>query len=140
MIRAIRAYHDGACVIVLTTYQGDVPALHALNAGAKGYLLKATLRHNLLETVRAVYRGELRIVPEVAAELAQHANGYALTSRELDVLKQVAAGCSNKIVADRLEIGIDTVKDHIRKILSKLGATDRTHAVTIALRRGFFEL
>jgi two-component system, NarL family, response regulator len=139
-IQAIRGAHDKARIIVLTTYQGDVQAQRALKAGAMGYLLKATLRRDLLDTVRGVHNGEVRILAEVALELAQHAEDTSLTPREIDVLKQVAAGCSNKIVADRLHVGLDTVKEHIRKILLKLEASDRTHAVTIALRRGFFEL
>jgi DNA-binding NarL/FixJ family response regulator len=105
-----------------------------------GYLLKATLRRDLLETIRAVYSGQRRVPAEVASELAQHAMDDALTEREIEVLKQVAAGCSNKVVAERLLITEDTVKGHVRNILSKLEASDRTHAVTIALRRGYFEL
>jgi DNA-binding NarL/FixJ family response regulator len=105
-----------------------------------GYLLKATLRRDLLETIRAVYSGQRRVPAEVASELAQHAMDDALTEREIEVLKQVAAGCSNKVIAERLLITEDTVKGHVRNILSKLEASDRTHAVTIALRRGYFEL
>lgn len=140
VIRVIREKHPRARIIVLTTYLGDVQALRALKAGALGYLLKASLRRDLLDTVRAVHRGETRVPPEVASELAEHAMDDALTVREIEVLKQVAAGCSNKVVADRLSISEDTVKGHVRNILSKLDANDRTHAVTIALRRGFFEL
>jgi DNA-binding NarL/FixJ family response regulator len=139
-IEKIRERHPVARIIVLTTYLGDVQALRALKAGAMGYLMKATLRRDLLDTIRAVYSGQRRVPPEVASELAQHAMDDALTEREIEVLKQVAAGCSNKVVADRLQISEDTVKGHVRNILSKLGASDRTHAVTIALRRGFFEL
>ena len=109
-------------------------ALRALKAGAAGYLLKATLRRDLLDTVRAVHGGERRVPPEVAAELAQHATDDELTEREIEVLKVIAAGCSNKLAADRLLISEDTVKGHVRNILSKLKANDRTHAVTIALR------
>ena len=139
-IQKIRAADPNARIIVLTTYLGDVQALRALKAGAMGYLLKASLRRELLDTIRAVYTGERRVPADVAAELAQHAMDDTLTDREIEVLKQIAAGCSNKIVADRLSITEDTVKGHVRNILSKLGASDRTHAVTIALRRGFFEL
>jgi DNA-binding NarL/FixJ family response regulator len=139
-IDLIRAIDQGARIIVLTTYLGDVQVLRALKAGAMGYLMKATLRRDLLDTIRAVYRGQRRVPPEVASELAQHAMDDSLTSREIEVLKQVAVGCSNKVVADRLQISEDTVKGHVRSILSKLGASDRTHAVTIALRRGFLEL
>lgn len=139
-INAIRADHPGARIIVLTTYLGDVQALRALKAGAMGYLMKATLRRDLLDTIRAVHAGQRRVPAEVAAELAQHAMDDALTAREIEVLKQIAVGCSNKVVADRLQISEDTVKGHVRNILSKLNASDRTHAVTIALRRGFLEL
>jgi len=139
-IKAIRAVHPDARIIVLTTYLGDVQALRALKAGAMGYLLKATLRRDLIDTIRAVHAGQRRVPAEVAAELAHHAMDDALTEREIEVLKQVAAGCSNKVVAERLSISEDTVKGHVRSILSKLNASDRTHAVTIALRRGFLEL
>ena len=139
-IKKIREHHPLARIIVLTTYLGDVQALRALKAGEMGYLLKATLRRDLLETIRAVYSGQRRVPAEVASELAQHAMDDALTEREIEVLKQVAAGCSNKVIAERLLITEDTVKGHVRNILSKLEASDRTHAVTIALRRGYFEL
>jgi DNA-binding NarL/FixJ family response regulator len=139
-IELIRAQEPSARIIVLTTYLGDVQVLRALKAGAMGYLMKATLRRDLLDTIRAVNRGQRRVPPEVASELAQHAMDDSLTDREIQVLKQIAVGCSNKVVADRLQISEDTVKGHVRSILSKLGASDRTHAVTIALRRGFLEI
>jgi DNA-binding NarL/FixJ family response regulator len=139
-IQAIRERHPAARIIVLTTYLGDVQALRALKAGAMGYLMKATLRRDLLDTVRAVHSGQRRLPPEVASELAEHALDDRLTEREIEVLKQISAGCSNKVVADRLKISEDTVKGHVRNILSKLDANDRTHAVTIALKRGFFDL
>lgn len=139
-IHAIRAGKPDARIIVLTTYLGDVQALRALKAGAMGYLMKASLRRDLLETIRAVHTGQRRVPAEVASELAQHAMDDALTEREIEVLRLVAGGCSNKVVADRLVISEDTVKGHVRNILSKLNASDRTHAVTIALRRGFLEL
>jgi DNA-binding NarL/FixJ family response regulator len=139
-ITTIRAKHPEARIIVLTTYLGDVQALRALKAGAMGYLMKATLRRDLLDTIRAVHAGQRRLPVEVASELAQHAMDDSLTEREVEVLKLVGAGCSNKVVADRLAISEDTVKGHVRNILSKLNASDRTHAVTIALKRGFFEL
>jgi DNA-binding NarL/FixJ family response regulator len=139
-IELIRAQEPTARIIVLTTYLGDVQVLRALKAGAMGYLMKATLRRDLLDTIRAVNRGQRRVPPEVASELAQHAMDDSLTDREVEVLRQIAVGCSNKVVADRLQISEDTVKGHVRSILSKLGASDRTHAVTIALRRGFLEL
>lgn len=139
-IAAIRASHPDARIIVLTTYLGDVQALRALKAGAMSYLMKATLRRDLLDTIRAVHAGLRRLPVEVATELAHHALDDALTEREIDVLKEIATGCSNKIVADRLRISEETVKGHVRNILGKLNANDRTHAVTIALSRGIIEL
>lgn len=139
-ITAIREYAPNARIIVLTTYLGDVLANRALKAGAYAFLLKATLRTDLLDTIRAVNRGQKRVPVEVASEMAEHSGGDSLTPREIEVLELVAAGNSNKIVADRLEIAEDTVKSHIRSILDKLGANDRTHAVTIALRRGFLDM
>lgn len=140
VIQRIRVSNPAARIIVLTTYQGDAQALRALKAGAMGYLLKASLRRELLDTIRAVHAGQQRVPAEVAHELARHAADDSLTAREVDVLKLVAKGFSNKLVADTLSITEDTVKGHLRNILSKLGASDRTHAVTIALRRGFFDL
>jgi DNA-binding NarL/FixJ family response regulator len=140
VIQAIREHYPQAKIIVLTTYLGDVQALRALKAGAQGYLMKATLRRDLLDTIRAVHAGQLRVPPEVASVLAQHVTDDALSEREIEVLKHVAAGCSNKAVADRLSISEETVKGHLRNILSELHANDRTHAVTIALRRGFLDL
>jgi DNA-binding NarL/FixJ family response regulator len=139
-IEKIRENHPNARIIVLTTYLVEVQALRALKAGAMGYLMKATLRRDLLDTIRAVHAGQRRVPPEVASELAEHAMDDALTAREIEVLKHVASGCSNKIIAERLSISEDTVKGHVRNILSKLDASDRTHAVTIALKRGYFEL
>jgi len=129
-----------ARIIVLTTYKGDVQVLRALKAGARAYLLKGLLRKELLETIRAVHAGQKRIPAEVAAELADHAVDDALTAREVDVLGLIALGNANKLVADQLGITEDTVKGHVKNILSKLGASDRTHAVTIALKRGIIEL
>ena len=140
VIQTIRRKHPQAKIIVLTTYLGDVQALRSLEAGALGYLLKATLRRDLLDTIRAVQAGKRRVPVEVASELAAHAMDDSLTPREIEVLRQISAGCSNKLAADRLSISEDTVKGHVRRILSKLGANDRTHAVTIALRRGFLDL
>jgi DNA-binding NarL/FixJ family response regulator len=139
-ISAIREFSPNARIIVLTTYLGDVLANRALKAGAHAFLLKATLRTDLLETIRAVNRGQKRVPAEVASEMAEYSADDSLTPRELQVLELVAAGNSNKIVADRLEISEDTVKSHVRSILGKLGANDRTHAVTIALRRGFLDI
>ena len=140
VIKRLHARHPDARIIVLTTYLGDVQALRALQAGAAGYLLKATLRRDLLDTIRAIYAGQRHVQSEVASEIANHTGDHPLTERETEVLKLIAKGCSNKIVADRLEITEDTVKGHVRNILEKLKANDRTHAVTIALHRGYFEV
>ena len=139
-ITAIREHSPNARIIVLTTYLGDVLADRALKAGAYAFLLKASLRTDLLETIRSVHRGHKRVPAEVASEMAEYSGGESLTPREIEVLELVAAGNANKIIADRLEITEDTVKSHIRSILEKLGANDRTHAVTIALRRGFLDM
>jgi DNA-binding NarL/FixJ family response regulator len=138
-ITAIRSEFPAARFIVLTTYQGDVQALRALKAGAAGYLLKNMLRKELLDTIRIVHSGKRRIPPEIAAELADHVTEDALTDREVEVLRLVATGNSNKVIASRLNVSEATVKGHMKTILSKLGANDRTHAVTIALRRGFID-
>jgi DNA-binding NarL/FixJ family response regulator len=140
VIQKVRAQFPDARFIVLTTYLGDAQAVRALKAGASGFLLKATLRRDLLDSIRAVHSGQLLVQPEVASELALHTADPSLTDREVEVLKLVAGGCSNKAVADRLRITEDTVKGHVRSIMDKLKANDRTHAVTIALQRGFFEL
>jgi DNA-binding NarL/FixJ family response regulator len=129
-----------ARIIVLTTYSGDVQILRALKAGAQGYLLKGLLRKELLDTIRSVHSGRKRISPEVASQVADHAADSLLTVREVDVLQLIAEGSANKVVADRLAISEDTVKAHVKNILSKLGANDRTHAVTIAVKRGIIDL
>jgi DNA-binding NarL/FixJ family response regulator len=136
---AIRREFPKARFIVLTTYQGDVQALRALKAGASGYLLKNMLRKELLDTVRTVNAGMRRIPPEIAAELADHVTDDALSDREVEVLRRVAMGNSNKIIAAQLTVSEATVKGHMKSILSKLGANDRTHAVTIAMKRGFID-
>jgi DNA-binding NarL/FixJ family response regulator len=136
-IESIRLEFPSARFIVLTTYHGDVQALRALKAGASGYMLKTSLRTDLVDAIRAVHRGQRRIPPEIANELAEHVADDTLTEREIEVLSRVAAGNSNKIVADQLNLTEATVKAHMKNILSKLGANDRTHAVTIALKRGF---
>lgn len=138
-ILAIRREFASARIIVLTTYQGDVQALRALKAGASGYLLKSMLRKELLDTIRDVHAGRRRIPPEIAAELADHVTDDALSDREVEVLRRVAAGNSNKIIASQLSVSEATVKGHMKSILSKLGANDRAHAVTIAMRRGFID-
>jgi DNA-binding NarL/FixJ family response regulator len=137
---AIRGEFPEARIIVLTTYKGDVQVLRALKAGARAYLLKGLLRKELLETIRAVHRGEKRISPEVAAVLADHVVDEALTSREIDVLRLIAGGNANKLIGDQLSITEETVKGYVKSIFSKLGAKDRTHAVTVALKRGIIHL
>jgi DNA-binding NarL/FixJ family response regulator len=137
---AIRGEFPEARIVVLTTYTGDVQVLRALKAGARAYLLKGLLRKELLETIRAVHAGQKRVPPEVAAEIAEHATDDALTSREIDVLRRVAGGNANKEIAAQLSITEETVKGHVKNILAKLGAHDRTHAVTIGLKRGIIEL
>ena len=139
-IIAIRNEFPEARIIVLTTYAGDVLCQRALKAGAQAYILKGNVRKDLLETIRAVLAGKKLIHAEVAAELAGHAMDDTLTPREIKVLSLVAAGNSNKLVADKLSISEETVKGHLKSILSKLGANDRTHAVTLGLKRGFIEL
>jgi two-component system, NarL family, response regulator len=136
----IRSEFPNARIIVLTTYAGDVHVLRALKAGARGYILKAHVRRELLDTIRAVHAGQKRIPPEVAAELADHATQDDLTAREIDVLRLIATGNANKEIAAQLSIAEETVKSHVTNILAKLGANDRTHAVTIALKRGIIEL
>jgi DNA-binding NarL/FixJ family response regulator len=136
----IRTEFPNARIIVLTTYTGDVQVLRALRAGARAYLLKGHVHRELLETIRAVHAGKKRIPPEIAAELADHAAEDELSSREIDVLRLIASGNANKNIADQLLISEETVKSHVTNILSKLEANDRTHAVTIALKRGIIEL
>lgn len=138
-IEAIRSSYPKARVIVLTTYSGDVQASRALKAGAAGYLLKHMLRNELIGTIRAVHAGVRRIPAEIASELAEHIGADALSLREIEVLSCVAAGNSNKIVADQLCISEDTVKGHMKNILAKLQANDRTHAVLIAIKRGYLQ-
>jgi DNA-binding NarL/FixJ family response regulator len=139
-ISRIRSEFPEARILVLSTYAGDVQVLHALKAGARGYILKGNVRTELLEAIRAVHAGHKRIPPEIAAELAEHAADEELSSREIDVLRLIGAGNANKQIADKLCIAETTVKNHISNILSKLGANDRAHAVTIALQRGIIEL
>ena len=138
-IIAIRREFPNARFVVLTTYRGDVQVVRALKAGASGYLLKNMLRKDLLDTIRAVNDGRRRIPPEIAAELADHIMEDALTDREIEVLRRVAIGNSNKIIGAQLNVSEATVKGHMKSILAKLGANDRAHAVTIAVRRGFLD-
>jgi DNA-binding NarL/FixJ family response regulator len=136
----IREEFPDARIIVLTTYTGDAQAARAFKAGAYGYLLKNMVRKELIDTIRTVHAGKKRIPAEIAVEMAQHHSDDALTLREIEVLREVAAGNANKMVAQRLSISEETVKAHMRSILSKLGANDRTHAVTIAVKRGIIEI
>ncbi len=137
---AIRSEFPDARIIVLTTYPGDALCRRAMKAGAQAYILKGNVRKDLLDTIRAVRAGRKLIHAEVAAELATHAADDSLSEREIEVLSLIAAGNSNKLVADQLTISEDTVKGHVKSILSKLGVNDRTHAVTAALKRGIIEL
>ena len=137
---AIRSEFPGARIIVLTTYAGDALCKRAMKAGAQAYILKGNVRKDLLDTIRAVRAGKKILHAEVAAELATHAADDALSEREIEVLSLIAAGNSSKLVADQLAISEDTVKGHVKNILSKLGVNDRTHAVTAALKRGIIEL
>jgi DNA-binding NarL/FixJ family response regulator len=139
-IISIRSEFPNARIIVLTTYVGDVQVLRALKAGVRGYILKGHVPRELLNTIRAVHAGQKRIPPEVSAELAEYVAKDDLSSREIDVLRLIAAGNANKQVAGQLAIAEETVKSHVTRILAKLGASDRTHAVTLALKRGIIEL
>ena len=138
-ISAIRGEFPDARIIVLTTHAGDFQVTRALKAGARAYLLKGMMRKELLETIRAVHAGQKRLSIEVAAELAEHITDNALTPREIDVLRLVAGGNANKEIGARLSLTEESVKSHIRNILSKLQANDRTHAVTIGLKRGIID-
>jgi DNA-binding NarL/FixJ family response regulator len=139
-IGVIRGEFPEARIIVLTTHPGDVQVAKALRAGARAYLLKGLVRKELIETIRAVHCGQKRVPPEVAAILAEHAGEEALTAREIDVLRLIADGNANKEIAALLSITEETVKGHVKNILAKLGANDRTHAVSIGLKRGIFQL
>ena len=139
-ISAIRGEFPDARIIVLTTHAGDVQVSRSLKAGARGYLLKGLLRKELLDTIRAVHSGQKRVSQEVAIEIAEHAADEVLTPREIVVLRLVADGNGNKEIAARLALTEETVKSHVRNILSKLGAHDRSHAVAIGLKRGIMEL
>lgn len=139
-IAEIRKQFPDARIVVLTTYTGDAQVLGALKAGARAYLLKADVHLELLEVIRSVHAGQKKIPPQIAAELAEHAADDPLSPREIDVLRLIATGNSNKLIADRLSISEATAKTHVASILSKLGANDRTHAVTIAMKRGIINL
>lgn len=137
---AIRQDFPNARIVMLTTFKGDAQILRAVQGGAAGFLLKSTLRKDLLETIRAVHQGQRRIPPEIAMELAQHMGQGPLSAREIEVLQCAASGNSNKQIAGLLTISEETVKAHMKNVLSKLNANDRTHAVTIALKRGIITL
>jgi len=139
-IIAIKTENPTARIIVLTTYSGDALAQRALKAGAQAYVLKSLVRTEMLNTIRVVYEGEKRIQADVAAEIAKHTADAALTTREIEVLRLVASGHANKEISARLSINEETTKTHIKNILAKLGAKDRTHAVSLGLRRGIISL
>lgn len=140
VITAIRAEFPDARIIVLTTYTGHILAQRALSVGARAYLLKETAHVDLLEIIRAVHQGQKRINPLIASELAHHSTDAQLTVRELEVLTLIAAGNSNRNIAIQLSINEETVKGHVKSLLAKLRARDRTHAVSLALRRGIIQL
>jgi two-component system NarL family response regulator len=139
-LTAIRRAHLSARVIILTTFAGDVLAKRALNAGAQAYLLKGAIRHELFDIIRAVHSGAKRIATEVAQQLADHMGLEGLSEREVQVLQLVASGNTNRRIGRALSISEETAKGHVKSILGKLGANDRTHAVTLALSRGFIRL
>lgn len=137
---AIRREFPEARIVILTTFPGDFQAVRAMKAGASGYLLKGLLRTELVDTIRGVHAGRLMMPPEIASAIDEHANSRALSLRETQVLRLVAMGQANREVAQSLSLTEETVKVHIRTILGKLSAKDRTHAVTIAIKRGIIEL
>jgi DNA-binding NarL/FixJ family response regulator len=139
-IIAIRREFPNARIIVLTTYVGDAQGVAALKAGARGFLFKSMLRKELLDTIRDVHAGLRRIPTEIAAAIAEHLTDEDLSEREIEVLRHVAAGEANKQIAAQLSISEETVKAHMRNVMAKLNANDRTHAVTIALKRGIFDI
>jgi len=139
-ILAIRNQFPGARIIVLTTYTGDVQAQRAIKAGAQAYLLKNLLHKELLSTIRAVHAGRKAISPDIAARVAEHSGDEGLTPKEIEVLRLIAAGNANKEIAAQLSVTEETVKSRVKNILDKLSANDRTHAVTIGLKRGIIEL
>ena len=137
---AIRSQFPDARIIMLTTFEGDVEIQRALQAGARGYLLKNMPPSELLDVIRQVHAGKKRIPPEIASQLLEHMSDEVLTEREIEVLKQVAEGNRNREIAERLFISEETVKVHIKHIMEKLGASDRTQAVSIGLRRGIIQI
>ena len=137
---AIRAEFPDARIIMLTTFQGDVEIQRALEAGARGYLLKSMPPKDMVAVIRQVHAGKKRIPSEIAAHLAEHMGEEELTSRELEVLRHIAGGNRNRDIAERLFVAEETVKVHVKHIMEKLGAKDRTEAVTIAVRRGILQI
>jgi DNA-binding NarL/FixJ family response regulator len=140
LIKRIKDKSPNARIIVLSSHEGDVDIQRAMEAGAQGYVVKGLVREELLETIRSVHAGKRRLPAEVAQKLAEHMADEPISARELDVLSLMAAGKRNKEIAGALSIAEDTVKMHVRNILSKLQVNDRTEAVTIALRRGIIHL
>jgi DNA-binding NarL/FixJ family response regulator len=139
-IIAIKSATPAARIIVLTTYSGDVLAQRALKAGARAYVLKSLVRTEILNTIRIVNAGEKQVQADVAAEMAKHTADASLTNREIQVLQLVSSGYANKAISARLDINEETTKTHIKNILAKLGARDRTHAVSLGLKRGIISL
>lgn len=139
-IKAIRAEHPTACIVVLTTYDGDVQAVRALKAGAMGYLLKSSLRTEMLDAIHSVSQGRRYLHRNIADEIAMHILEDGLSEREVTVLQLVAVGKANKEIARDLGISEETVKGYLKGVFTKLGVSDRTHAVTVAARRGIIEL
>ncbi len=137
---AIRKEFPDARILVLTTYPGDAQAVRAMKSGASGYMLKSSLRCEIVDVIRAVHRGESHVAPDVAAEIAQHLADEPLSAREASVLRLVAIGGSNREIASELAISEETVKAHMKSIFAKLKVCDRTHAVTTAIRRGVLEI
>jgi len=137
---AIRAESPEARIVLLTMFAGDVEIQRALEAGAHGYLLKSMPPEKMVETIRHVHAGRKRVLPEIATQLVEHLSDEKLTNREIDVLRHVSEGNRNRDIARRLFIAEETVKVHIKHIMEKLGASDRTHAMAIAARRGFIHL
>jgi DNA-binding NarL/FixJ family response regulator len=137
---AIRTEFADARIIMLTTFEGDVEIHRALEAGARGYMLKSMPPRELVEVIRQVHLGKKRVPAEVASHLAEHLSDEALTAREIDVVRHIAGGNRNRDIAERLFISEETVKVHVKHIMEKLGASDRTEAVAIAVRRGIIQL
>jgi DNA-binding NarL/FixJ family response regulator len=140
VMMSIRAESPDARIILLTMFAGDVEIQRALRAGAQGYLLKSMDPEQMVATIRQVHAGKKRVLPEIASHLAEHLGDEPLTTRELDVLRHVGEGNRNRDIAKRLFISEETVKVHIKHIMEKLRASDRTHAIAIAARRGFIRL